>query len=119
MTATSAPAVQSESTVVEFNYLAPLPPNTLQPLPFDVNITAGSANPNLRKSPLADIRTRDIAAEQLDIDNAGFQYVKHRSNFLRQALAEGKNLAGKEDPLEETVNRAYGDELRTVIEALL
>ena len=120
MTATSVPAAASfESTVVEFNYLAPLPPNTLQPLPFDVNVTVGSAKPNVRKLPLLDIRSCDVAAAQLDIDNAGFQYVKHHSAFLRQALDAGKDLARKEDPLQETVNEAYGQELRTVIEALL
>lgn len=112
-------AVPFNSTVVEFNYLAPLPPNTPQPLPFDVNMTVGSAKPNLRKLPLVDIRSCDMAAKQLDIDHAGFQYVKHHSDFLRQALDDGKDLAGKEDIPEETFNRAYGEELRTVIEALL
>ena len=119
MTAISVPTDPFKSIDVEFNYLAPLPANTLQPLPFDVNITAGSAKPNRRKLPLVDIRGCDMAAAQLNIDNAGFQYVKHHSTFLRQALDGGKDLAGKKDPLEETVNEAYGQEIRTVIEALL
>lgn len=108
---------EASSHVAAFHYLQARPENKHQPIPFDVEYILSLKNKDTRHLPVIDVRNLGAGADdvRLDIENAGFQYVRHPSAFLDEVVMSGRDATDTEDITDQEWTNIYANEFRDLV----
>ena len=111
----------SDAQSADFHYLRHRPENAHQPLSFEIEYILGMKDKDTRNLPVTDIRNIDPKSKdaQLKLDNAGFQYINHRSEFLAAIDSSGRDATSAEDVTKDQWGVAYFEELKDVLQKQL
>ncbi|KAK4500890.1 hypothetical protein PRZ48_009082 [Zasmidium cellare] len=110
-------AREPDSLNVDLTYLQDLPKNKHQPLDFEVEYLFGTKDADTRKLNVSNVRSLNGNGKDdgLDLENAGFQYIGHHSDFLANLRNCGKDVTDNDLVTKEMWVETYGKELESVL----
>lgn len=111
-------AQKPDVTNVDINYLRDRPENRDQPIDFDVEYSLGTKDKDTRRLEAINVRSlsNDGKDDGLDLENAGFQFVYHHSDFLADLEKREKEVGNSEDVTDEMWHSVYGKELEDALQ---